>query len=440
MTAEIIHGKCDDVLPMLEAESFHACVTDPPYHLVSQDKRPATRQCPHAHRRLPSSGFMGQAWDGGDVAFRPETWAAVHRVLKPGAHLLAFGGTRTYHRLACAIEDAGFEIRDTIMWLYGSGFPKSHDVSKAIDRAAGAEREIIGVKIYGNGETRTSGRNDTHHEGYRRPWWEEDPQRSERLTASATEAAREWEGWGTALKPAAELICVARKPCADVPSIEICQITGWDQWCSAKSDGEDKIITGRALHPAARSFRVRIDKHGREVARDDLGEYEPFVVDAVAANVLKHGAGALNIDASRVGTIKDIPASVGYRRDRAEWGMQVPSTGDSGFDPNIGRWPANVCHDGSPEVLDAFAKFGERTSGSGDRRSNSRELYGVYNGDDQPREFDGNCGTAARFFFCAKADSSERIGSHPTVKPVALMEWLVGLVTPRGGRLLDPFA
>src|ERR1035437_23569 len=134
-------GDCLEVLPTLAENSVDSCVTDPPYHLTSIVKRfGAKNSAPckvgktGAYARA-SAGFMGKQWDGGDIAFRPETWAAVYRVLKPGGHLIAFGGTRTYHRMACAIEDAGFEIRDQIQWLYGSGFPKSHDVSKGIDKS-----------------------------------------------------------------------------------------------------------------------------------------------------------------------------------------------------------------------------------------------------------------------------------------------------------------
>ena len=140
----IVLGDCVEVMAGMEPDSYNSCVCDPPYHLTSIVKRfgsataaPAKSNGASGVYGRASKGFMGKQWDGGDVAFRPETWAAVLRVLKPGAHLLAFGGTRGFHRMVCAIEDAGFEIRDTIMWLYGSGFPKSHDVSKAIDRAAG---------------------------------------------------------------------------------------------------------------------------------------------------------------------------------------------------------------------------------------------------------------------------------------------------------------
>lgn len=216
----VIQGDCREEMDMLADNSVDAIVTDPPYEL----------------------GFMGKSWDNSGVAFDPETWRHALQVLKPGGHLLAFSGSRTYHRMACAIEDAGFEIRDQIMWVYGSGFPKSHDVSKAIDREAGAEREIIGTaRLNGYGKSNVTqgeyNRNVTEF-----PKMSDEP---------ATDAARTWSGWGTALKPAHEPIVVARKP-----------------------------------------FK-----------------------GTVAQNVLAHGTGALNIDGCRVGTESTIcshRASIGY--------------------------------------------------------------------------------------------------------------------------------
>ncbi len=228
---ELHCGDCLEILPTLAENSIDACVTDPPYHLTSIVKRfgtdnaaPAQFGKDGAYARA-AAGFMGRKWDGGDVAFRVETWREVYRVLKPGAHLIAFGGTRTFHRMACAIEDAGFEIRDQIQWLYGSGFPKSHDVSKGIDRAAGAEREVLGIAGK-SGSERSCMAGDFAGGEYL-------------ATAAATTAARQWEGWGTALKPACEPIVLARKPLSE---------------------------------------------------------------STVAANVLKWGTGALNIDGCRVAT------------------------------------------------------------------------------------------------------------------------------------------
>lgn len=202
MTIRIITGDCRDVLRTLPEASVDSIVTDPPYHLTAGKKGgsgPASvnLESPYGRARV-TTGFMGMTWDGGDVAMRPETWAECLRVLKPGGHLLAFSGTRTYHRMVCAIEDAGFEIRDQIGWAYGSGFPKSLDVSKAIDKAAG---EYVPGEVLPS--SRTSGESNTGIASTFRAKTAANPQ---------TEAARQWQGWGTALKPAWEPICVARKP------------------------------------------------------------------------------------------------------------------------------------------------------------------------------------------------------------------------------------
>jgi DNA modification methylase len=188
-------GDCADVLKTLPDNSVDACVTDPPYHLTSIVKRfgsekaaPAQYGTNGAYARA-SAGFMGKQWDGGDIAFRPELWAEVLRVLKPGGHLLAMGGGRTYHRMVCAIEDAGFEVRDQIMWVYGSGFPKSHDVSKAIDKAAGAEREVVG-RTRKSIASMAPGEGNFSDDQYQ---WKAEFNR----TAPATAAARAWQGWGT---------------------------------------------------------------------------------------------------------------------------------------------------------------------------------------------------------------------------------------------------
>lgn len=174
-------GDCLEVMREIPDNSFHAVVTDPPYGL----------------------SFMGKNWDHGVPG--EIFWREILRVSKPGAYLLAFGGTRTYHRLTVAIEDAGWEIRDCLMWLYGSGFPKSHDISKAIDKAAGAEREAVGVgKGVGKQNPSWNGTAAGRKENSLRPEYD--------LTAPATPAAQQWDGWGTALKPAWEPIIMARKP------------------------------------------------------------------------------------------------------------------------------------------------------------------------------------------------------------------------------------
>jgi site-specific DNA-methyltransferase (adenine-specific) len=388
-------GDMLDVLAALPEASVDSVVCDPPYHLTSIVKRfggkaaaPAQHGTDGAFARA-SRGFMGQQWDGGDVAFRVETWAAVLRVLKPGGHLVAFSGTRTYHRMACAIEDAGFEIRDQLAWMYGTGFPKSHPVAKAIDRLKGAERRVVGtqrVRDIRNGHGRGVG--DGIHAASR-----SEPVYFDReITASGSDEAAEWEGWGTALKPAQEPIALARKPLSE---------------------------------------------------------------GSVAANVLRWGTGAINIDGCRVGWSGDADREAGRPASLSgpHGGLdgQAFKNGDrSHRDPveaqsEIGRWPANVLHDGSDEVLGAFP-YGESRGGTITRRSDFAGLAGNAGGSFAQRA--GNTwavpddsGSAARFFFSAKADGDDRLGSkHPTVKPVDLMQWLVRLVTPPKGVVLDPFA
>jgi site-specific DNA-methyltransferase (adenine-specific) len=361
--------------------SVDSVVCDPPYHLTSIVKRfgsansaPAKAGKTGAYARA-SKGFMGQSWDGGDVAFRSETWAEVLRVLKPGGHLIAFSGTRTYHRMAVAIEDAGFEVRDMIAWHYGSGFPKSHDISKAIDKAAGAEREVLSLGERSATRPRVEGQ--SREKAYRL-------NSDASITAPATDAAREWDGWGTALKPATEPICLARKPLSE---------------------------------------------------------------KSIAANVLKWGTGALNLDACRIEASDEDKAAINAKHA----GMD-PATYErpAGVSLNLsanpmplqkaqahaqGRWPANLCHDGSDEVVAGFPESDSKGGGG----SPSTGYWGNAGGCEGLIRDDS--GSAARFFYCAKATTEERGdgNNHPTVKPVALMRWLTRLVTPKGGTVLDPF-
>jgi site-specific DNA-methyltransferase (adenine-specific) len=272
---------------------------------------------------------MGKKWDY-DVPSEA-IWRECLRVLKPGGHLLAFAGTRTQHRMAVRIEDAGFEIRDMIAWVYGSGFPKSLDVSKAIDKAAGAEREVVGQYTVSRD---MSGGSWADLHGIPNTAKQHD------ITAPATEAALQWAGWGTALKPALEPITVARKP----------------------------------------------------------------LIGTVAENVLAHGTGALNVDGCRVGNNAgwSYPSGRGgsgwHGRESLSANLSEPMAATQG------RWPANLIHDCSDEVL-------------------------------------GLLNDAARFFYCAKASKRDRGegNSHPTVKPTDLMRYLCRLVTPPGGTVFDPF-
>jgi hypothetical protein len=426
----VLHGDSLDVLATLEDQSVDAVVTDPPYEL----------------------GFMGRRWDSSGIAYRVDLWADVLRVLKPGGHLLAFGGTRTWHRLACAIEDAGFEIRDSIAWMYGSGFPKSLDVSKAIDKARDDRpdilrvtseiarlRDLAGLTNRDLGDAcgfatmaghwtstnsqpavprveqwavlrdmlnpdpwiddevwRLNGRKGTPGDAWQsRPVIGSDTKARSTsgksalptltgstvyetwdITAPATDAAREWSGWGTALKPAHEPIVVARKP----------------------------------------------------------------LVGTVAANVLEHGTGALNIDACRIATTETLG------RARAGWGNAAVGADNYGnFDSRGvtvegGRWPANVILD-----PDQAAEL-DRQSGTLKPATSRTDTVsrGLFHGGNAGTVYADGGGGASRFFYVAKAPTKERPKvdgvAHPTVKPVTLMRYLVRLVTPPGGLVLDPFA
>jgi DNA modification methylase len=388
-------GDCLDVLKAMPEDSIDAVVTDPPYHLTSIVKRfskdgysksnleqPVDKNLDGimagSFRRL-AKGFMGKQWDGGDIAFRPELWAEVLRVLKPGGHMVCFGGTRTYHRMVCAIEDAGFEVRDQLAWIYGSGFPKSHDVSKGIDRASGAGRtDVIGSKL---GRPGMSKDGSNQRSGFDHAFGGEmSAIMTTDITAPATDATRQWQGWGTALKPAWEPICLARRPLSE---------------------------------------------------------------STVAANVLRWGTGALNIDGCRIEgiprTIHERGNVLGKRDGQNVYGKHAEGLEYSGAS---GRWPANLCHDGSAEVL---AEFPETADSKAHWRNNNNQGHeGWGNGTIRsgPLYSDySDSGSAARFFYTAKADANDRLNSkHPTVKPVDLMQWLVRLVCPKGATVLDPFA
>ena len=436
-------GNSKDLLKTLADNSIDAIVTDPPYEL----------------------GFMGKKWDASGIAYDVDLWRECLRVLKPGGHLLAFSGSRTYHRMTVAIEDAGFDIRDQIMWLYGSGFPKSHNVRKAIDKLDAKElqkQRQYKFTAWVRSQNVTSSQIDKatgtymgshytteasqpaimtreHLEACRHlftdiPKWVEmecdirsvesenfksreilrEQKRTAddgnvpiaacshnknggwfNITAPATDAAKEWNGWGTALKPAHEPICVARKP----------------------------------------------------------------LIGTVAENVLTHGTGGINVDACRVqtndylgggsmgvGSYTNWNVKQGARPQTSEWKGSTRQ-----FEQPTGRWPANIIHDGSAEVL---AGFPETVSGGlikpehNDVRANKEYRGLTYHGwgmNNKERGYTDK-GSAARFFYCAKASKKDRDqgleenrNHHPTVKPTNLMQYLCRLVTPPNGVILDPF-
>jgi DNA modification methylase len=386
---KIINGDSLEELKKLPDNSVDSIVTDPPYEL----------------------GFMGKKWDNTGIAYNVLLWSHCLRVLKPGGHLLAFGGSRTYHRMACAIEDAGFEIRDQIMWVYGSGFPKSFNVGKAVDDILGNEREFLGSLARSGRRGGILGK-------------------EVKILKEYTKGSSEWEGYGTALKPAHEPIVMARKPLSE---------------------------------------------------------------KTVAENVLRWGTGSINIDGCRIGTEQFQGMGGGTVGAGRERNINLVDRGDGktpdGRDfkkilarkekykeyvgnPYTGRFPSNFIHDGSDDVLWLFpdVKSGNLLQNH-KPKIKTKNIYGEYGEARITKDYETNSGSAARFFYCAKASKSERNygldglekkevshdgrkefnetphqrneniqqNHHPTVKPVKLIRYLVRLVTPPNGTVLDPF-
>ena len=352
--ATLYCADCKDVLPQLK--DIDSCVTDPPYGL----------------------SFMGKGWDY-DVPSQ-DIWSQVHDVLKPGAHLLSFFGSRTYHRGVIPIEDAGFEIRDQLMWIYGSGFPKSLNIGKAVDKLQGNEREVIGVSE-NEKDFRDLGKNTKEIHGLDKLGVGVS---ASRKSIDITKGNSEWEGWGTALKPAHEPIVMARKP-----------------------------------------FK-----------------------GSVAENVLERGTGGINIDECRVETNPEVDDMLREVERAQRDKSNVWSNKNSGFKnennnltgvPIEGRFPANVMHDGSEVVQDVFPQ-----TKSGAVKPYINKNTDSYSGNfPKHRDYskEGSEGSAARYFYCAKASKKDRDegNTHPTVKPTELMRYLCRLVTPKGGVVLDPF-
>mgnify|MGYP000377089811 CR=1 FL=1 len=418
----LLNGDCIEQMQKLkdEGKQIDSVVTDPPYHLTSiverygKDGSAPAKDKDGLYQRQ-ARGFMGKEWDGGDIAFRTDTWKLAYDLLKPGGYLLAFSASRNYHRMAVAIEDAGFEIRDQIMWIYGSGFPKSLNIGKAVDKKQGNERESMGMydpRSLQDGANRTE-----------RAIGNQQVANYESSMVERTKGNSEWEGWGTALKPAHEPIVMARKP-----------------------------LEG-----------TNID------------------------NVLKYGTGAINIDGCRIqGDDTGGERKITTRKSRDEnnvWtdensGMKQEANHFADADPK-GRYPANVIHDGSDVVQEIFPQTSKSVSTKRTRKTIGS--FGMPN--DTTPEYDDE-GTAARYFYCPKTSAEERnrglesftakpmawgnqakaelkrgnldfkgnqgdgskhnkvamrLNTHPTVKPQELMKYLCRLVTPKGGVVLDPF-
>jgi DNA modification methylase len=371
---KLLLGDCLDKLKELDDNSVDSIVTDPPYGLSA---------APNSGKSS-KGGFMGKQWDY-DVP-SVEIWEECLRVLKPGGHLLAFAGSRTYHRMAVRIEDAGFEIRDMISWLYGSGFPKSMDISKQFDKRAGVEREVVGKLTDAFGDTTESETGDGRNLWGKASTTEVDVY----STKAVSDLAKEWQGYGTALKPAHEPVVMARKPLE-----------------------------------------------------------ENTVVD----NVLKWGTGGINIDESRIPTDEDQrrPSKGGENGLNNTNTFKIRERTVEEQPKHDGRFPANLILDEEAgEMLDeqtgvlssGFMKAGTPRLMSDNPNKNT---YGKWKPDTVVNDTYGDSGGASRFFYCPKVSKSERNegldipNPHPTLKPVDLMLYLIRLVTPKGGVTLDPF-
>jgi DNA modification methylase len=351
-----IHNEdCRKTMKRIQDNSIDSIVTDSPYEL----------------------GFMEKQWDRSGISYNVKMWRECLRILKPGGHLCAFGGTRTSHRMVCAIEDAGFEIRDSILWIYASGLPKNMDVSKSIDRQAGAVRtEIIGQKRdTSDGKVltikqRRSGADKNGNAGYDRPWKHDDNhcQETINIMAPVTDEAKEYDGWGTGLKPEVEPICLARKPLSE---------------------------------------------------------------KTVAKNILKWGTGAININDCRVEFDSEADKSESVNKNRhADFNStnnrniyNAETLPPTNYNPQSGRFPGNVILDpAAAELLDKLV---------GSVKSLRVDL--------QPSRFFyiAKPDKAERHDGCYELDSKN---GHETVKPIDLIQYLCRLVTPKGGIIYDPFA
>ena len=402
----IREGDCLALMPELTENSMDAIVTDPPYGL----------------------SFMGREWDHGvpGVPF----WEAALRVAKPGAMLLAFGGSRTFHRLAVAIEDAGWEIRDTMMWMYGSGFPKSLDVGKAIDRAAGAEREKIRHAPRPATSGTMSGASDT------RPWIERSREAGYHEVDGpipATDAAKQWDGWGTALKPAFEPIIVARKPIQGTVAANVLTWgVGGINVDGCRVGTEETIAFERKENGVTASGWKDVNRNPYE--QNPKGRWPANVILQHSSSCVCTGTKRVrNNSGSISGKEPSVPATgeaVYAERDRVSFSKHADADGLE----TVEAW---ICEPDCPvRLLDE--QSGERPGATSSSNGKTTAFttpvsYGTIPGHN-------DTGGASRFFYTAKADRAERRKSkHPTVKPLDLMRYLVRLVCPIGGTVLDPF-
>ena len=410
------NGDCIEEMQKLidDGVQVDSVVTDPPYHLTSITQRygkESSAPCTDKDGLFTrvNTGFMGTEWDGGDIAFQKETWELAYKLLKPGGHLLAFSASRNYHRMAVAIEDAGFEIRDQMMWLYGSGFPKSMNVGKAFDKKLGNERKVVGMT---NQQDIRSG----NYVGKAT-----DTKEYSRIDVPITEGNSEWEGWGTALKPAHEPIVMARKPLS-----------------------EKSIVDNVLKHGTG---AINIDECRVEGNDAKYPDTNPDFRDVAKKAMAEGGQDKLNFNQITGAKRKKVVRKP--RNESGVWtdgnsGMKAEGTQYADADPK-GRFPSNVMHDGSDVVKDIFPTTSKSAGGRSYQNTNQMYEGGYKVGDGLKIDPGyGDEGSAARYFYCPKTSKSERNHStvknnHPTVKPQKLMQYLCRMVTPKGGIVLDMF-
>ena len=475
-----------DVLAKMEDNCIDTIITDPPYHLGSISKRftrtslgddndtaANARNGSNQYARL-STGFMGKSWDGGGIAFQPELWAEMLRVVRPGAMLLAFGGTRTHHRLMIAIEDAGWEIRDCLMWLYGSGFPKSANISKMLDKQAGKEREVVGIR-HDAAKLNKPG-NEQYHQGWQRPWQKsyEAWDRKAQVTAPATEAAKTFDGYGTGLKPAYEPIILAMKP------IEQTYANNAQVWGVAGLNIDGARIGAETIETNNTAF-LQYNGQNTRPWQEDHQPYNTQHQGRWPANVLlSHSEGCVYRGEKQVRGTKPSGEYGTYEQNGSNdvygEGLHSATPNHPPYaDPNgletVSDWECTP--DCAVRLLDEqsgitsskptkWKGFSGKGSHNGwKRESHTLEIETHYN----------DSGSASRFFYTAKAPNREKwfycqlckaaypnkerdnhghdipqdqrkhIIAHPTVKPLEILKYLCTLTkTPTGGIVLDPFA
>jgi site-specific DNA-methyltransferase (adenine-specific) len=396
--ARVFSGDCREALKHLPDNSVDSVVTDPPYEL----------------------GFMGKSWDSSGIAYDPAVWAECLRVLKPGGHILAFGGSRTWHRLAVAVEDAGFELRDSIAWIYGSGFPKSLDVSKAIDKRSGYEGDVIGtetVDVGIQGGSMHAGRSQ---------------KLEQREIRELSSEAKAWEGWGTALKPAFEPVVVGRKPFGKGVTVAE-NVLAWGvgglnidgSRVGFRNEADKNTVQGAQWHAVPNDTYGKFQRqHDREVmngadSTPDKGRWPANVIfDEVTAGLLDEQTGVLTSGKVKPGTLRGIKSNANVAYADAAAGSELSGYGDTGGASRffyVAKASKRDRNEGLEELEDGDTPYRSH-------RPNFENTKGI----ETPFAGAGRSGKNLKNF-------------HPTVKPTALMRYLIKLVTPEGGVVLDPF-